>query len=421
LKLEENDDKEDIPQPLTRKPLPESTRSSMELHRKPVAAPEPLPDSKSNNKITRKPLAPDQLRTHRPASESKEDPQRRPLGPRPFMSEAFTERKPLHNIDNHPPSSESETPYSMNSNNGNLKDLKETSPIASISQQAFSVTIIRRDPSSAAQWNVGTFVGEEEADRGLTPPQSKKPPYYNILVNITTLGYSQFRDFPSSIEAARLNSSPNPPGNLQTGFGRRIRMEGSNFWDRSKQHKRAHSDNSDAPNTTTRGRSGSTNSPGTTLLNRPFHEDNASQTKGYSFESLWGGRCKFSTSGSGRSLRCSHTLPSPVSASNTTDEGSPSQAAVPISELRFNLPSSTIFQYPLTPNIATKGRSADLGRFYIPKFDQIRNKLSPEKRKPALPPRPRPQMVRREKFHTYTSCFERKRNHKVALRAHFLA
>jgi len=387
--LEEEKVSEVVQKPLSRKPLPESSRSSIELHRKPVAAPEPLSNFNSNNKILRKPLAPEQPRAQSD-SESQEGTQRRPLGPRPFMSEAVTGRQPVSDIESRPSSSGSQVHRPMKSTSSKETDLKEIFSSTKACPKTFSVTIIRRDPSSAAQWNIGTFVGDEECDQKLRPAQSKKP-YYNISVNIITPGYGQFRDHPAGGEAAGRIISPNNRDNMRSGFERSIRMEGSSFWDRSKQHKRAHSDVPDSHNTT-HGQRGSTDSLNTPFSNLPPNESQESHTKGYSFGSPWGGRCKFFTSGSGRTLRCNHTLPSPVSASNTIDERASSQVAVIVSELRFNLPSSTIFQSPMSTNNAAKGRGTDLGRFHIPKFDQIRSKLSPDKPRPMLPPRPHSQL-----------------------------
>ena len=389
-KLEEDKINEVVQKPLPRKPLPENAKSSMDIYRKPMEAPDSMSSSNPNNKITRKPLAQDQLNILPPDSDRTEGTQRRPFGPRPIMSEAFISTKPAFIVDGRPSSSGTQMHCSTDPDSANVTNPNETFPATRTSKKAFSVTIIRRDLSSAAQWNVGSFIGEEESENILRTVHSKKP-YYNILVNITTPGYGQFRDLPANAKSAGRMTSPYPPGNPQTGFDRRIRMEGSSFWDRSKQHKRAQSDIPDAHNTT-RGQRGSIDSLNTSFLNPQSNGGHESHTKGYSFRSPWGGHCKFSTSGSGRTLRCNHTLPGPVSASNTTDEGSPSQVAVAVSELRFNLPSSAIFQSSIPPNSATKGRGTEPGRFHIPKFDQIRNKLSPEKSNPPLPPRPHSQL-----------------------------
>ena len=109
-------------------------------------------------------------------------------------------------------------------------------------------------------------------------------------------------------------------------------------------------------------------------------------SKGYAFNSPWSGRCKFSTSGSGRTLRCKHTLPGSVSKDKSMGSGPSSEL---VSELRFNLPSLGLFHShsPKNPKQQTTGTV----HFQIPKLGHIRNKLSPEKiLRPTLPLRPPP-------------------------------
>ena len=60
---------------------------------------------------------------------------------------------------------------------------------------------------------------------------------------------------------------------------------------------------------------------------------------GSGFLSPWNGRCEFSTSTSGRSLKCKHTLNNSTTIS--TPAVSSSGVSVDVSELRFNLPSSS--------------------------------------------------------------------------------
>ena len=57
-------------------------------------------------------------------------------------------------------------------------------------------------------------------------------------------------------------------------------------------------------------------------------------SKGYMFQSPWNGICEFHTGIAGRSLKCKHTIPPP----NPISKSQP--RSTPVSELRFNLPSS---------------------------------------------------------------------------------
>lgn len=59
---------------------------------------------------------------------------------------------------------------------------------------------------------------------------------------------------------------------------------------------------------------------------KPTHQ--SIDSKGYMFHSPWNGKCEFHTGIAGRSLKCKHTLSNPQAGS------------APVSELRFNLPSS---------------------------------------------------------------------------------
>lgn len=270
--------------------------------------------------------------------------------------------------------------------------------------KTFSITIIRRDPSSGAQWNVGTLVREEQ--RGPNSPYMKKP-YFDISIHLSTPGYGQFRGPPASQHYDRNLSgtgkgSPGPNilsatnrtsetlGNQAAsgqGFVRELCMEGSSFWTRAKQHKRAQSDISDTRSAT----DGHNNKFIGDVGDDQFHfrgtEDSTdSEPKGYVFTSPWGGRCKFSTTSGGKSLRCRHTLPHPISA-NSGDFGSQSQDSAMLSELRFNLPSAAVFS-PQSSSSAAKALVVGSGRLSKQKLGHIRNKLSPEKIiRPPLPPR----------------------------------
>jgi hypothetical protein len=170
-------------------------------------------------------------------------------------------------------------------------------------------------------------------------------------------------------------------------------MEGSSFWSRpSRQNKRVLSDLAGKLKTT-RGRSSSSSSdvgPAESSINRQdvILDSSDSQSKGYMFVSPWGGRCKFSTGGGGNSLRLKHTLPAPVSASNMNEPTSSPQMSAPVSELRFNLPSSAVFSTSITD--AASKSTFDARRLNTSKLSNLRKKLSPHKAQPPLSPRPHP-------------------------------
>ncbi|RAL64739.1 hypothetical protein DID88_001770 [Monilinia fructigena] len=201
--------------------------------------------------------------------------------------------------------------------------------------KAFSITIIRRDPTSGGQWNVGIVEGKSNP---LTGGRTTKKPYYDISVHITTPGYNYFRHSTHPIGNFKLGgttlnresqeANPKSLGNegstsvtqnsgvSGSGFHRQVSMEWASSWNKTfKQHKRTIS--------------------GFSIIGTR-KDPNILAPKGYTFLSPWGGTCTFSTGGAGRSLRCRHRLPAPVSA----DALASSSNSVTVSELRFNLPSS---------------------------------------------------------------------------------
>lgn len=306
------------------------------------------------------------------------------MGPRPLLSEPIPDREYLPALKNglkhgsRVQSSTGQSSSSMGVQEG--KSYKESTKL-------FSITIIRRDPSSGAQWNVGKVLGEGQEPTQKSASSSKKP-FLDMSVHLTTPGYTQFRNTQGSSNTGENGIVGSPSSLLQSvsepGFDRQMRMEGSNFWDRPKKHIRSHSD---VGRRYGRNASLDDNSEKSSI---DYADSAESGTKGYAFGSPWvGGRCKFSTSSSGRTLRCKHTIPGPVSASIPAESGNSSHASVPVSELRFNLPSLTKFHG--SPN--AKSQTNDSGRFQMPKIGHIRNKLSPEKMvqpPPKLPPRPHP-------------------------------
>lgn len=293
---------------------------------------------------------------------------RRPVGQHPPILRANTvNRKRLPKVT---PQNSIFTPESSEIGNPNHNDL-ETShrPQSSHTMferpkpvddpaKAFSITIIRRDPSSGGQWNVGIVEGKSN------PPtvgmMANKKPYYDISVHITTPGYNYFRHHahpignnkPGGATSSRGPQGANsqPPGNegstsvtqkagvSGSGFHREVSMEWASSWNKTfKQHRRAISEFSVNHN-----RKGSASSEGlqeSDPENRSAEGSENSRAKGYTFLSPWGGTCTFSTGGAGRSLRCQHRLPAPVSA----DALASSSSSVTVSELRFNLPSSDLF------------------------------------------------------------------------------
>lgn len=244
--------------------------------------------------------------------------------------------------------------------------------VASAAQgEPFALTLIRRDPGTGSQWNVGRVTsrqlddqfGEEEQQGhsfGMhSPPETTtlgKPP---INIRIETSGYAKFRRMPKrrSMEAASLEALAASMANgeddqslapdqssvfsrqVQMGYSKslmsNLRDKFHRFEDQVKNgHARQGSDSSleNAKETNT-----SLGQPGPGM-----------KPRGYAFTSPWDGKCDFRTGNGGRSVRCYHTLYDGQSAAYNplvADQGSsmPKTSAVAVSELRFNLPSGELF------------------------------------------------------------------------------
>ncbi len=399
---------------LPRKPLPDSARSSLDLNRQMTSV--SLSAGGASGVPRRKPV------TTEPAAQvsSQQSDQgirnrlRRPLGPRPMVSESPSANKSLPGVENRPWMSMSQSQDSASTSRTSfeiaMSPQSKDMPISKKQfddDEAFSISIIRRDPSSGAQWNIGMVSGystSNELNHGRSSPQKKpKKGNFDISIHLSTPGYVPFRNpVPAGNAATSMTGAaikfgdgfnmdqPETPTASNWSFYRLVKMEGSNFWSRpSIQHRKTLTGFS-GKHITHRRSSRNSSEVGCGDLPQDFHDNGLdfgeSQSKGYMFISPWGGRCKFSTRGNGRSLRCMHTLPAPVSASNTNGSTPFRQSSEPVSELRFNLPSAT-FSLSSTSKSATKRSSVVSGS---PKFRNLRKKFSPHKTQPQLPSRSHP-------------------------------
>lgn len=399
--------------PLPRKPLPDGARPSMEVRPSLDIRPQEFA-------VPRRPLLSSAVSevTNITGSKVQKPSQvetaaaRRPLDTHSPASESSIGRKPLPGIENRPlPPVQNDAYYAKTSGEIARSDKSPFDHLDTIlssdSTKSFSITVIRRDPSSGAQWNIGTVLGgprvDENRDRGGKSTSRPKKTYFDMSIHLSTPGYTTFRDrqpheysgnVPSKTQRSLQNdvggmvhNVDNAPKSINAaGFERQLYMEGSGFWSRSAmQHKRSPSDLSEKY-AAARGRSYSGGSTiGTSGMgpSAPFEREETAdnQAKGYVFLSPWGGRCKFSTGGGGRSLRCRHSLPGPMPSAESM---AAPQASAAVSELRFNLPSSSLFA---TPASKTSSKERMTERFSLSKFGHHRKKSSLENRAPPLPPK----------------------------------
>lgn len=291
---------------------------------------------------------------------------------------SFQSRQNTH-ATSHPGTSHLQTPNhglwrSVDSPQNRADDSRPLSPSTNPASAppGTSLTLIRRDPASGAQWNVARIEDPPVLDVSSTNSNGKpkKQAGAPLFVEITNPGYSKFLGTEplgmppagnpdDGLSAAPVNHGDMPgddgaftktqPVAQNHTFRRRLWMEGSQFTDSGFGHKRLGSHDSrasvESPRNSSEGwqRNGSS----TDLLRPeapafPTREHQSYSTiqvsnrqstfRGYVFMSPWNGRCEFITGAGGGSLKCQHLVPSL--------QGAPPVAMV-VSELRFNLPTSS--------------------------------------------------------------------------------
>ena len=204
------------------------------------------------------------------------------------------------------------------------------------------ITIIRRDPGSGFQWNVGTI----SLTNDLSTDSNR------VDIEITTPGYQKF---------ARENSFPKPGDidlaalmkNTDDGLLQRLKVDVESEKQGSSPESQYFTRYLTMPRPRTRtARSRSGSDPATLLqttvskvaspapatrppVYMPGFNPAPPLSKGQHFTYLspWQGTCTFSTAMDGRSLKCRHVLPS-----SGNFEGGIAPHAPVVAELRFNLP-----------------------------------------------------------------------------------
>jgi len=189
-------------------------------------------------------------------------------------------------------------------------------------EQGLHITLIRRDPSSSAQWNIGTL-SRERGRPGLDDKAFK--------IDITAPGYQKFAKQAAMVSFSELTSrvtpDPSTPSSSDslstpsqtTPFTREVGLTQP----RSIIRPRSSHDHRSSKNVTPNENLGPPVNAKTSMRNHHF-----------TFASPWQGTCIYMTGMNGRSLKCRHTLPTSLSG----EEGETRTVA----ELRFNLPWSVL-------------------------------------------------------------------------------
>ncbi|KAI1381190.1 hypothetical protein F4677DRAFT_402376 [Hypoxylon crocopeplum] len=401
----------------------ESSRSGNQIHRKPLPGSSSLassrvedgallPPSGKENQVNggtqlpiRKPVPQfgSSPSSQRPSASQFVPPsgpvQRRPLGPRSLTPDPSERNLPRIPIYDQPPdyqprlSNDLPPPLPTRPIGQPRQQLadpfpspyaggRSPSPKSLIKQRPFtpfSLTLIRRDPSSEQQWNVGKVASFQLENPELITDERHQPSP-SIIIHLETSGYAKFRGMPthppsdirtsldmrpgSASSASRLQPSDfYGPATASNAFERQVMMAYSKSFTaniREKFRHRSHDDD-DRPTSPAfqlqHGRHGSMASIGSfggdfdggeaPVITQPA---SGLKPRGYVFYSPWGGRCEFVTGNAGRSLKCRHILPTyggpvfnPLVDGPDTGNTSHKASGHSISELRFNLPSSELF------------------------------------------------------------------------------
>ncbi|KAI0413995.1 hypothetical protein F5X98DRAFT_350489 [Xylaria grammica] len=237
----------------------------------------------------------------------------------------------------------------------------------------FSLTLIRRDPTSGQQWNVGKIASFQLENPELLDDERRHQASPSIQIHLETSGYAKFRGMPAGPELGlrgsldlRPGSSPPSIGIPASGpFERQVKMMYSpSFTAGLRQHFRSRSSIDERRPTSPIKRSGHHRGNSQTSMGSfggDFDSSDAPiitqpapglKPRGYMFYSPWDGRCEFVTGKAGRTLKCRHVLPTyggglynPLVDGPDPEHGDerpkPDNAR-PISELRFNLPSNEL-------------------------------------------------------------------------------
>lgn len=210
-----------------------------------------------------------------------------------------------------------------------------------IKYECASLTLIRRDPASGAQWNVAKIrdppVEDVSSENRHNPELSMfktKSSGAPLYMDILNPGYSKFLQYDQASISSRNSMSGSSMEDDQPAFAaervfrRRMWLEGSRYADHSYGHRKSIASHM-------------------TLSSSAVAVDRRS--KGYNFISPWGGKCEFSTGTSGRSLKVRRLAPSNYGVISRTDSSqcrhrqdalaSHNETVTDVSELRFNLPT----------------------------------------------------------------------------------
>ena len=327
------------PVPIARKPLPHTPFMNYPASQRPPLPPKayphlqrPAPGHLPDTQVARQAARAQHIRFNS-ASDGYDSILRKPVGPRPLHSSSqsadtgLPQRKPV-GLDEY-----DELLAALG--HDERQSFDTISDQAKIDlEQGLNITLIRRDPSSSAQWNIGTLTHEKG---GSNFHQN------TFKIDITTPSYQKFAKqaspvsfFEPTYRASSRPETPSSTGSLTTPsptnpFTREVSLTPprSIILPRSSYDRRGSDDVSPYDN-----------------LGLPVNAKASMRNHHFTFASPWQGTCIFITGMNGRTLKCRHTLP----PSTSGDEGQ----TITVAELKFNLPWSILKSKDANASVASR-------------------------------------------------------------------
>ncbi|KAI4154217.1 MAG: hypothetical protein LQ340_001808, partial [Diploschistes diacapsis] len=236
-----------------------------------------------------------------------------------------------------------------------LSPFKELeNPKVRVTGRATLITLIRRDPGSGEQWNVGRLEVARQAKRSRGVSRSStdaEDSGAGVLLEITNSGYEKF------IDTQHKQQQHQNTGDIEETITAPPFTRWLNF---KKPKSPSHPSDCQVPPSRNGFRSSLDfrRSSIPSIPQQPLLSPSGSQTLSpmsnnlppYTFLTPWNTTCAFSTGLAGKSLKCRHLIPSrpglgpglhaPNAPSHIRHQ--PKQEGPPVSELRFNLPGTTL-------------------------------------------------------------------------------
>ena len=223
-------------------------------------------------------------------------------------------------------------------------------PCHTLEGQNLNILLIRRDPASSGQWNIGNIFWDN------SPTDTARD---SFTIEISSPGYQKFaryadpgvllpvepeREDPSSMTrynpvATSATCTVPSATSLSTGVFTRV-VKVSSGSSPSQSRRLAVSDD-------------------VSLHPDPIPPANlqgSARNQHYCFTSPWHGQCTFSTGRNGRSLECRHTLPIATSMN--------SGSSVSIANLRFNLPWVALRSRDVNARASARGKKSSVAKVF---------------------------------------------------------